>query len=161
LKPTGLDFPSAATPYDRTAIELAEALVTRQASSSGQEDPIAGQVLAGFKTAGFLNYSGQPATRATLAIVIPPAAASKDKNSAAENKALVAIPVALPQYATGTVAVGNADAAADGGMLKALREDGRSDDHVSSVDMVDAPSGRLTTVFALNAAEQGKTGNYG
>ncbi len=161
LKPASVDFSSDASPYDRTAAELASVLVTRQASSIGPEDPAAGQVLAGFKTAGFLNYSGQPATRATLAIVIAPAAASKDKNAGAENKALVALPLALSGYANGTVAIGNADAASDGGMIKAIRDQGKAEGHVSTVDTADASTGRLTTVFALNFAKQGKTGDYG
>jgi Copper transport outer membrane protein, MctB len=162
LKPTSLEFPSDASPYDRAALELASVLVTRQASSSGQEDPAAGQVLAGFKTAGFLNYSGQPATRATLAIVIAPATASDHKNADAENKALVAVPIALSGYGNGTVTVGNADSAADGGMIKALRDESKAQGHVSTVDTADSSAGRLTTVFALSyAAKQGKTGNYG
>jgi hypothetical protein len=161
LKPVGVEFPSDATPYDRTAIELAAALVTREASSSGQEDPAAGQVLAGFRTAGFLNYSGQPATRATLAIVIAPAAASQDEDAEAENKALVALPVALSTYANGIVTAGNADAASDGGMIKAIRDDGRAQGHVATVDTADTSAGRMTTVFALNYAKQGKAGDYG
>jgi hypothetical protein len=161
LKPATLDFPADASPYDRAAMELAAVLVTRQASSTGQEDPAAGQVLAGFKTAGFLNYSGQPTTRATLAIVIAPTAASKDKDSGAENKALVALPVYLSGYANGTVAAGNADSAADGGMIKALRDESKAQGHVSTVDTADASAGRLMTVFALSYAKQGKTGDYG
>lgn len=161
LKPATLDFPADASPYDRAAMELAAVLVTRQASSTGQEDPAAGQVLAGFKTAGFLNYSGQPTTRATLAIVIAPTAASKDKDSGTENKALVALPVFLSGFANGTVAAGNADSAADGGMIKALRDEGKAQGHVSTVDTADASAGRLTTVFALSYAKQGKTGDYG
>ena len=160
LKPVGLEFPAEATPYDRAAIELASVLATRQASVTGREDPSAGQVLAGFKTAGFLNYSGQPANRATLAIVIAPAAAS-DKNADAENKALVALPIALSGYASGTVAAGGADSAADGGMIKAIRDEHRAEGHVSTVDTADFSSGRLATVFALNQAKQGKTGDYG
>ncbi|MGH3379756.1 MAG: copper transporter [Actinoallomurus sp.] len=161
LKPVGLEFPSEATPYDRAAMELASVLVTRQASLTGREDPTAGQVLTGFKTAGFLDFSGQPANRATLAIVIAPAAASGDKNADAENKALVAIPVALSGYGNGTVAAGNGDSAADGGMIKAVRDESRAQGHVSTVDTADASAGRLTTVFALNFAKQGKTGDYG
>ncbi|MFB9839238.1 copper transporter [Actinoallomurus acaciae] len=161
LKPATVDFPQDASPYDRTALELAAVLATRQASSSGQEDPAAGQVLSGFKTAGFLNYSGQPATRATLAIVIAPTAASKDKDADAENKALVALPMALSKYANGTVVAGNGDAASDGGMIKAIRDAGKAQDHVSTVDTGDVSAGRLTTVFALDFARQGKFGDYG
>ena len=161
LKPAGMNFPEDATPYDRAAIELADALVTTQASRTGQEDPAAGQVLTGFKTAGFLNYSGQPATRATLAIVIAPAAASKDKNADAENKALVALPIALSGSGSGTVAAGNADAAAGGGMIKALRDNSKAHDHISTVDTADGPAGQMTAVFALGDAMQGKAGHYG
>ncbi len=161
LKPTGIEFPQDATPYDRVALELASVLVTKQAVRTGQEDPIAGQVLAGFKAAGFLNYSGQPATRATLAIVIAPAAASKDKDADTNNKALVSLPVALSGYGNGTVAAGNADAAADGGMIKAVRDDDKAKDHVSTVDTADRAAGQMTAVFALNDATQGKVGDYG
>ncbi len=161
LRPVGLTFPADAQPYDRAAIELAAALVTKQAGRLGQDDPAAGQVLSGFKAAGFLNFSGQPATRATLAVVIAPAAASNDKNADAENKALVALPLALQEYGDGTVVVGNADAAAPGGMVKAVRDNDKADGHLSTVDTADSPSGRLTTVFALDGANNGKFGDYG
>ncbi|MFL6054812.1 MAG: copper transporter [Actinoallomurus sp.] len=161
LKPAGLTFAADATPYDRTASELAWVLVTRQASRTGQEDPAAGQVLSGFKAAGFLTYSGQPATRATLAVVIAPAAASTDKNADAQNKALGALPMALYTYGGGTVAVGDPDSATEGGMIKALRDSDQASGHVSTVDTADVPAGRLTTVLALAAAKQGKAGDYG
>jgi uncharacterized membrane protein len=161
LKPAALTFPADATSYDRTAAELASVLVTKQASRNGQEDPAAGQVLSGFKAAGFLTYSGQPATRATLAIVIAPAAASNDKNADAENKALCALPIALSTYGGGVVAVGDPDSAAQGGMIKALRDDDDAKGHVSTVDTADVPAGRLATVFTLVAAKQGKSGDYG
>jgi hypothetical protein len=161
LRPVGLTFPADAQPYERAAIELAAALVTKQAGRLGQDDPAAGQVLSGFKAAGFLNFSGQPATRATLAVVIAPAAASNDKNADAENKALVALPLALQQYGDGTVVVGNADAASPGGMVKAVRDNDKADGHLSTVDTADSPSGRLTTVFALAGAKNGKFGDYG
>lgn len=161
LKPAGLTFAADATPYDRTAGELAWVLVTRQASRTGQEDPAAGQVLSGFKAAGFLTYSGQPATRATLAVVIAPAAASTGKNADAQNKALGALPMALYTYGGGTVAVGDPDSATEGGMIKALRDSDQAGGHVSTVDTADVPAGRLTTVLALAAAKQGKAGDYG
>jgi hypothetical protein len=161
FKPAGLTFSADATSYDRTASELAWVLVTKQAARTGQEDPAAGQVLSGFKAAGFLTYSGQPATRATLAIVIAPAAASTDKNADAENKALGALPMALFTYGGGTVAVGDPDSATEGGMIKALRDSDETNGHVSTVDTADVPAGRLTTVLALAAAKQGKAGDYG
>lgn len=161
LKPAAVTFPADAQPYERTAMELAAALVTKQAGRLGQDDPAAGQVLSGFKTAGFLNFSGQPTTRATLAVVVAPAAASNDKNADAENKALVALPRALDAYGEGAVVVGDADAAAPGGMLKAVRDDDKADGHLSTVDTADSPSGRLATVFALDGARNGKFGDYG
>ncbi|GAA4601763.1 copper transporter [Actinoallomurus liliacearum] len=161
LKPAGLTFSADATSYDRTADELAWVLVTKQAARNGQEDPAAGQVLSGFKEAGFLTYSGQPATRATLAIVIAPAAASSDKNAAADNKALGALPMALYTYGGGTVVVGDPDSATEGGMIKALRDDDDVKGHVATVDTGDIPAGRLTAVLALAAAKQGKVGDYG
>ncbi|WP_433188376.1 copper transporter [Actinoallomurus sp. CA-150999] len=161
LKPAGLTFPADATSYDRTASELASVLVTKQASRNGQEDPAAGQVLSGFKEAGFLTFSGQPATRATLAIVIAPAAASNAKNADAQNKALGALPIALYTYGGGTVAVGDPDSATQGGMIKALRDSDDADGHVSTVDTADVPAGRLAAVLALAAAKQGKAGDYG
>lgn len=161
LKPNAMIFPPEATPYDRTALELASVLVTKQPARSGQEDPAAGQVLSGFKAAGFLDYSGKPANRATLAIVIAPAAAATGKDTETVNKAMVALPVALATYGNGAVAVGDADAAADGGMLKAVRDDGRAAGLVSTVDTADIASGQVATIFALGQAKQGHTGHYG
>jgi hypothetical protein len=161
LKPVGLTFAPDATPYDRTANELASVLVTKQAARSGQEDPAAGQVLSGFKDAGFLTYSGQPATRATLAVVVAPAAASGDKNADDQNKALGALPLALSTYGGAAVVVGDQDSATEGGMIKSLRDDDDAKGHVATVDTADSPAGRLTAVLALAAAKQGKAGHYG
>ncbi|MCO5973646.1 copper transporter [Actinoallomurus soli] len=161
LKPAGLTFSADATSSERTASELAWVLVTKQAARSGQEDPAAGQVLSGFKASGFLTYSGQPATRATLAVVIAPAAASSDKNADDENKALGALPLALYTYGEGAVVAGDPDSATEGGMIKALRDDDDVKGHVATVDTADVPAGRLTAVLALAAAKQGKAGAYG
>jgi hypothetical protein len=59
------------------------------------------------------------------------------------------------------VTMGNADAASDGGMIKAVRDDGSAQGHVATVDTADSSAGRLATVFALNYARQGKIGDYG
>jgi hypothetical protein len=46
-------------------------------------------------------------------------------------------------------------------MLKALRDDGKAQHHVASVDTADTPGGQLMTVMALGLALQGKNGDNG
>lgn len=156
---TATQFPAEADPYDKAANELASVLVTKQANKTGQEDPNGGQVLAGFKGLNLLNFSGKPATRATLAVVIAPFAASGDKNADADNKALTSIASWLKQYGNGVLVAGNADAAANGGMIKAIRDDDKL--KLSTVDTADIPSGQVTGVLALQNEVAGKYGDYG
>ena len=59
------------------------------------------------------------------------------------------------------VVAGTPETAQNGGLLKALRSDSEATKIVSSVDVADIPSGRMTVVFALVEQATGKAGQYG
>jgi Copper transport outer membrane protein, MctB len=161
-KPASVTLPADATsPYQKAALELGGILVTGNRALAGQEDPDAGTVLSAFKTAGYLNYTGKPTGRATLAVVVAPSNPSGDKNADAENQAMVYLAGALGADGIATAMVGPSTAAAGGGLINALRNS-KVDGQISTVDTADLAAGQVTTVLALQQQiHQKKTGDYG
>lgn len=160
LRPATLTLPVNGTVYDRAGLVLSSALVTDQASRAGREDESGGQILSAFKELGFLTVSGKPGQRATLAIVIAPSTPHTGQATATDNAALLSLAGALDTTDRGTVIGGPVTAAADGGLIKALRGSDVGG-KVSSVDTAGTPSGQVVAVLALDNEIRGKSGHYG
>ncbi|WP_030167348.1 copper transporter [Spirillospora albida] len=160
LRGEGPAFPSGAGPYDKAGAVLAGALGTRDQAASGREDASGGAVLNAFRQAGYITTSGKPGQHATLAIMVAPAGGYAYEGGDADNKALISLAAALDAANRGTVVAGPATSAQESGLIAALR-DADAGDEVSTVDMVDVPSGRVVTVLALQNELNGKSGRYG
>jgi hypothetical protein len=156
----GSDPPPTGTPYDRAAAKLATALVTNQPATVGQEDTSSGQVLSAFQDSGFVTLSPKFGGRANLAIVIPPAAPVEGEGAAADNAALLALIRALDINGRGAVLAGPTSAAAEGGLIAALRDSDASA-AVSSSDTADTRAGQIVAVLALVHELDGKSAHYG
>lgn len=158
-RPAGTGFPAGLGPYDKAGAVLAEAIVTRDAGRALRDDAAAGEILEALKSAGLVTTSGRPGQHATLAVMIAPSNPYQD-GADADNQALLAVAGALDAASRGTVLAGPAQAAADGGLIAALRgSDTR--EQVSSVDTVDYVSGQVSTVLALLQELTGESGQYG
>jgi hypothetical protein len=160
VKPSDLTLPTGATPYDKAAAVLANAVVTNQPAKAGREDAAGGEILSGFKDQGFVTVSGTPGGRATLAVVIAPSTPYQGQGVDTDNRALVSLASALDASARGAVVAGPYQAAQDGGLIEVLRGTGTAE-RVSTVDTADAPSGQVVLVLALAAELTGKSGKYG
>ena len=161
LKPASVTFAEQATPYDKAAMVLAGALVTREPADAGKKDAGASNVLAAFSDAGLLNLDQEPEHRATAAIVIAPAQVYEGRNAEVRTGAVVSLAQALDDTGRGTVVTGSIDAAGTGGVLTAIRDNGDVAGKVSTVDTLDMTAGRASLVYALREQLDGGSGQYG
>ncbi|ROO84106.1 copper transport outer membrane protein MctB [Actinocorallia herbida] len=160
LKPTGLTYPEDANAYAKAAALLAHVLVTKDTEKAGHEDVASGAVLEAFKQAGLLTTSGNPAARATLALLVAPGTPYAGDGAETDNNALVALAGSLDGAGQGTVVAGNTASAESGGLLSALRS-AEIGERVSSVDTADTATGQIVGVLALNVEMNGESGEYG
>lgn len=160
LRPSSLELPKG-TPRDRAAAEIADAVVTDKTSRAGQEETSSDTILSGYRDAGYLTTSGNPAARATLSMVLSPQAAYTGPNSESSNTALVSLAKALDAGGRGAVVGGSTASTTTGGMLAALAEDSAAVAKVSTVNNIDYTSGQVVSVYALAAEDKGRTGQYG
>ncbi len=159
----GSPVPTTAGPAERALAAVAQALVTRApGTDGGQPNTAAAQLIAGLEQLDLITATGDPATRANLAVVVSgvPAATPTQAETDALGRA-VSFLGQLRGIGAGAVLVGPAAAARAGGLLAAVRAGGASVAQVSTVDNIDTAAGGVTLVFA--AAEQlaGGTGAYG
>lgn len=189
LTQDGIEFPDGGDAYDRAATLLAHALVADQPDNTGAQgpgqpdpepeatdpadpgaaDPIDADavttILQGLSEGGFVELTASPADRADradLAIIVGPAAPEEaDDRLATVNDAWVSLATALDDVGRAAVLVGPASAAADGGVVQALRGDAAAAAIVSTVDSVDEGAGLVAAVLALSAQLSGQNGHYG
>ncbi len=186
LTQDGIDFPDGGDAYDRAATLLAHALVADEpgnagAQGPGQQDPQPEEtepadpraadpidadavttILQGLSEGGFVELTASPADRADLAIIVGPAAPEEaDDRLATVNEAWVSLTTALDDVGRAAVLVGPASAAADGGVVQALRGDDAAAAIVSTVDSIDEGAGLVAAVLALSAQLSGQNGHYG
>ena len=154
-------------PAGELAAVLAKAVVTSDIGAVGQADPDAATILEGLRAGELISVDGDPAQLATLAVVV---GGSPDESAGAgdpdwleaEAQSYTALATGLDQASSGSLVAGPVSSAADPeGLLAQVREDPDVAAAVSTVDAVDTPMGRATTVLALREQRGGATGQYG
>ena len=187
---TAAPVPDPPTPQLRVATALARSLVTTveaeagaapaelavpadPAASSdppvpaGEPDEQAAAILSGLTELGVINVDGEPAARATLAVVLAPAAPQEGAASATSappeqrDALLLPLVVQLDAVGRGVVVAGAGRSAAQGGFVAAVRENGSPAEPVSTVDVADTPQGQVAMLLTLAEQERGGFGNYG
>jgi hypothetical protein len=114
-----------------------------------------------------INVDGDPAARATLAVVlapgVPPEGAASATSAPPEQRDAVLLPlvVQLDAFGRGVVVAGAGRSAAQGGFVAAVRENGSPAEPVSTVDVTDTPQGQVAMLLALAEQERGGVGDYG
>ncbi|MBO3748612.1 copper transporter [Streptosporangiaceae bacterium NEAU-GS5] len=161
LSPDGRPFPDGASPYDKAASVIANAIVTANRSEQRTVNGATVSVLASFQAGGLITVSGDPAERATLAIVIAPSQPYDGDYAEAQTAAVVSLAAGLDNVGMGTVLAGSTLASDQGGVIAALHDDGTAAAKVTSVDTVDMPAGRVVVVYALREQLAGRAGAYG
>ncbi len=162
LAPPTTVLPTTEDPYTRVAAVLGDAILTPQTTVAGAPDAAGAEVLAGLREAGFLDLSGSPSRRASLAVMVASdAPAAPDDAVAAADASLVTLAAGLDARASGSVLVGAASSAAKGGLVSALRSSTTASQRVSTVDTVDTPEGLVAVVYALVEQNRDSVGHYG
>lgn len=168
VAPAGLTLPVDSV-VERAALELAAATVTTRAGE-GISSEAAAKVLGGFSGADLVDIRQPAGSRssttlvpATLAVLVTGGADGKKLDGVGEQRQATALALmrAMDARSSGAVVVGPESAAGTGGLIRALRDDGRLSDRVSSVDTVDSPFGAVSAVLALREQAAGGAGRYG
>ncbi|GGK84296.1 hypothetical protein Sme01_28610 [Sphaerisporangium melleum] len=161
VKPSGLEFALNATPYDKAAAVLTGALMTADKAQAGKEDPAGAALLDSFQRDGLLTVEGEAAKRATLALVVAPAAPFEGEAADAQNAAVVSLAARLDEGGQGAVIAGTVPTSATAGVIGALRAESEASSKVSTVDDVDMAIGQAVVVYALREQAAGEVGQYG
>ncbi len=162
LRPLPVEIPPDSSTYDRAAIELASAVMTKEISQAGSAPSEAeGGVLPGLQAGGFLTTSGHPETKATMAVLVAGPAPKESDGVDRANSAYLALARELDMRGRSAVIGGPESAAGDRGVVDALRSDDGLAGEVSSVDTADTIYGQIAVVYALEADAAGRTGQYG
>ncbi len=139
------------------------------ASSSSASSPSTGNdqgtdaqtMLAAYATSGFLNTTGQPASQATLAVVVTPQTAPSDGTADPLDQVLPPLAQELAAMSAGTVVAGSTAGSGAGSPIAVLRSNNVAN-QVSTVDDADLASGQTVVIQALAIlANGGKAASYG
>lgn len=162
LVPPGTSFEDDETPRERANTVLARSMVTSDPDAAGAPDADAQAVLAGLEELDYLDLDGEPSRLATLALVVaPPAPTAPAEVTAVQNGALVDLVAALDGRGEGTLVAGPIEAAAEGGLVGAVRAVREVSRAVSTVDSAHTAAGRVTVVLGLAAERSGNATAYG
>jgi copper transport outer membrane protein MctB len=163
----GIALDASATPQQQVAQVLAsEILIKSPGSSAGQQasnqpGTSAQIILAAYLQSGFLTTSGQPATPATLAVLVSPQTAPADGSSDPLGQVLVPLAQELAAKSAATVVAGSSAGSGPGSPIAVLRSS-NADSQVSTVDDADLAAGQSVVIQALAAQlNDGKSGSYG
>jgi hypothetical protein len=163
LTPPGVTLNNG-TQQAQAAELIASAILTKNGPAqppAGLADATGKSILRGYAAGGFLSISGNPAARATLAVVIIPAAPPATSSPSSESQTLVTVAQQLNLADEATVVAGQLSGSGPGSAIDVMRSGGQSD-HFSSVDNADTPIGQIVTAQALyEQMTAGKSGSYG
>ena len=139
---------------------------TSSGSSGGQsagsdQGTNARSMLQAYAASQFLSTTGQPATSATLAIVVTPQNAPSDGSADQLDVVLIPLVQELAAKGSATVVVGSSSGSGAGSPIAVLRSNNVSN-QVSTVDDADLVSGQTVAIQALAARlAGGKAASYG
>jgi hypothetical protein len=129
--------------------------------SDSAQDSNAQAMLAAYASAGFLTTAGQPATQATLAVVVTPQFVPSDGSADQLDQVLVPLAAELAAASSATVVAGTQAGSGPGSPIAVLRSNSVAS-QVSTVDDADLVSGQTVVIQALAALlAGGKAASYG
>jgi Copper transport outer membrane protein, MctB len=117
-------------------------------------------LLSGFGAGGFLNVTGHPDARATLAVVVLPDTPPSTSIADPQSQRLVTFAQQLNLAGQGTVVAGSVAGSGPGSAIDVMRNGGRAG-HLSSVDNADHAVGQIVVAQALYEQLRGVSGSYG
>lgn len=129
-------------------------------AAAGVDDAQRDTVLGTLRDTGFLTYGEQRIGLADTALIVTGAGLAEDAGNQGSTVARLA--GGLAPHGAGTVVVGRDGSASGTATVSVIRSDPSLSGAVSTVDDVDAQSGRITAVLALaDLAGGGSPGQYG
>lgn len=135
-------------------------LIDRDPAVLPAADPQRDTVLAALRDTGFLTYGDQHIGAANAAVVLTGGPLGDDAGNKGASVARFA--AALAPHGSGTVLAGRDGCASGTAAVAVARADAAMAQLFSTVDDVDAESGRITTVLALSSLINGdRAGQYG
>ena len=171
VTPSGMTLANG-SPQLQAAQVLASAIVSSSSAQPGSH-PSASQtgssqgsqsaqtILQSYAQGGFLTVSGQPASGATLAVIVTTASPPASGNAGPANQAIVSLATELGQASEAAVVAGASSASGPGTAMSAVRASGAAS-NASSVDDADAVSGQIVAAQALGQQVNGhKPASYG
>ncbi|MGV9827701.1 copper transporter [Gordonia sp. NPDC003429] len=139
--------------------DLLGALLLERAGQTSVSAGDRGTGLQALRDGGFIGYAGNTVRPADLVVFVTGGAFPAD--SGAQGQLVARLAAAMTARAQGGAVVGRSGSAAQGSPIGVIRGDPSLNDAVSTVDNVDQQMGQITTVLALNAESDGRTGAYG
>ncbi|SES66474.1 copper transporter [Geodermatophilus poikilotrophus] len=159
--PTGVTLPETDDTGQLVGSLLAQVLMRPATPGAPAPDTAAlSSVLAGLRALDLLDVESSSVTPADFAVLLT-AGAPAEQDAAQRTDTLVDLALALDAAGSGAVVAGDAASAGDTGPVGVIRADPENSAAVSTVDNVDAASGRISTVLALGRESQGTSGAYG
>jgi hypothetical protein len=159
--PTGVTLPETDDTGQLVGSLLAQVLMRPTAPGAAAPDTAAlSSVLAGLRALGVLEQDSPSVAPADFAVVLT-AGAPAEEDAEQRTDTLVDLALALDAAGSGAVVAGDAASARDTGLVGVIRSDPENSAAVSTVDNVESPSGRISTVLALGREGEGTSGAYG
>jgi Copper transport outer membrane protein, MctB len=163
----GIQLDSSATYEQQAAQVIASEILTTAAASSDGKPPAADQatnaatMLQAYAASQFLSTTGQPASSATLAVVVTPQNPPSDGSADQLDQVLIPLVTELAANSSATVVVGSSAGSGAGSPIAVLRSNNVSS-QVSTVDDADLVAGQTVAMQALAVRlAGGKAGSYG
>ena len=163
----GLQLDSSATYQQQAAQVIASEILVRAPASSSTNKPPADQateastMLQAYAASQFLSTTGQPASPATLVVVVTPQNPPSDGSTDQLDQVLVPLVTEFAAKSSATVVVGSSAGSGAGSPIGVLRSNSVSS-QVSTVDDADLVAGQTVAMQALAVGlAGGKAGSYG
>jgi Copper transport outer membrane protein, MctB len=112
-------------------------------------------ILSSYSAGQYITVSGQPATGATLAVIVTPNSIPQGGNSDPANQAVVALAQEFGTSGEATVVAGVSATSGPGSAISAVRSSGAAND-ASTVDNADTVVGQIVAVQALEQQMNGQ-----
>jgi hypothetical protein len=130
-------------------------------TGSADQSSNAQTMLAAYASSGFLNTTGQPATQASLVVVVTPQNVPSDGTADPLAQVLPPMVTELAATSSATVVAGSSAGSGPGSPIAVLRSNNVAN-QVSTVDDADLASGQSVVMQALSILlGGGKAGSYG
>jgi hypothetical protein len=161
LVPAGTQLNTALVEEDAQAGDLLgiALLINRDPAIAPVDDDARDTVLAALRDTGFLTYDSRLGA-ADMAVIVTGGALAVDAGN--QGAAVARFASGLAPHGSGTVVAGRDGSASGVSAVAVVRSDPGIAGAVSTVDDIDAESGRITSVLALQAMSAGAPpGHYG